>query len=263
MDPKIKNVLGAVLVVGVLALSYAGVTYSKSMGPGAYREFSVSGDATVVSVPDIAQFSFSVITEGGTDLGALSKDNIDKTNKAIAFLKDKGIDAKDIKTQNYSVDPRYTYPSCGPSAPGYIQSCPPASITGYTITQSVMVKIRDFTKIGDAMSGVVSNGANNVSGLSFTIDDPDALQNQAREEAIGKAKDKAEAVAKAGGFHLGKLVAIEDGASYDPYYGYGMGGDGYATKEMSAVAPQANVAPSIEPGSQDVKMTVTLRYQIR
>jgi hypothetical protein len=135
--------------------------------------------------------------------------------------------------------------------------CPPSDIVGYTITQSVTVKVRDFAKAGDILGGVVEKGANSVSGLQFIVDDPTEVQNKAREEAVAKAKAKAEAMADAGGFSIGRLLNIyESGAMPQPYYydsrmkTLGMGG-----AEASA--------PSFEPGSQDTNVTVTLQYEIR
>jgi uncharacterized protein len=259
MNSKTKIYFGAGFLV--IALLFAGAyfcyvnAYSRSIQPSAYRSFSVSADAKVVAVPDVSQFTFSVITEGGKDIASLQKTNTDKINKAIDFLKAKGIDQKDIKTLNYSLDPKYTYYNC-PHPESSITPCPPAQITGYTITQTVSVKVRDFTKIGDVLGGVVDNGANSVSQLSFTIDDPTSLENQARDQAIAKAIEKAKLTAQAGGFKLGRLLSIDEG--YTPYYSYG---GGISAKDMSSIP--SNITPNIEPGSQEVTANVALRYEIK
>lgn len=257
MNNIIKNILGVALILTLLGVmgavtQYIGV-YEKSVDPASFRSFSVLGDGKAVGIPDIAQFSFTVITNGGKNIGSLQQDNTNKMNAAIAFLKSKGIDTKDIKTQSYDVQPRYQYYNCSKDT----GVCPPAEIVGYSITQTALVKIRDFAKIGDTLSGVVDKGANSVSGLSFTIDDPTAVQNDARAEAIGKAHAKAESLARAGGFALGRLISIEEGNMYQPpIYAmesakYGMGGG------------VASSAPSIEPGSQEVNVSVVLKYEIR
>ena len=257
MDEKIKNVLGGVaIIVGVLltfaVASYVS-SYAKSVDPSSFRSFSVAGDGKAVIVPDVARFSFSVITEGGKDVGMLQQENTKKVNAINTYARTEGISEKDIKTLSYNVDPRYQYYMCPPKEGGV---CPPAEIAGYTILQSVQVTVRDFSKIGTLLSGVVANGANSVSQLTFTIDDPTIVQNEARAEAIVKAKQKAEGLAAAGGFRLGKLLSIEEYAQ-QPGYPYpvyeravgGMGGGG--------------AIPSIEPGSQEVSVSVTLRYEIR
>lgn len=255
MSNRIKNYLGVAAIIAMFMLAFAAWnyadSYSKSIQPSSFRSFSVSGEGKITTIPDVAQFTFSVITQGGKEIGKLQGENTEKVNKAIEFVKSNGVEAKDIKTQNYNLEPRYQYYSC-PKEGG---PCPPPDIVGYTVTQTVLVKIRNFDKIGDILSGVIKNGANEVSQLSFTIDDPTKLEDQARAEAIEKAKEKAKSVAKAGGFRIGRLLSIEEGG----YYPKAMPLYGLRTETVSAGAP----APTIEPGSQEVTINVTLKYEIQ
>lgn len=256
MSAKIKDYLGIATIVTLVVFSVSLLgglyTYYQAVKPSSFRSFSVTGEGKIVAIPDVAQFSFSVITEGGKDLDALQKQNTEKMNKAIAFVKASGVEAKDIKTQSYDVQPRYQYYGC-PRDGG---PCPPADIVGYTVSQNVLVKVRDFTKAGGILSGAVQNGANTVSQLTFTIDDPTSVQNEARNEAIRKAKEKAEGMAEAGGFRLGKLISIsEQGSNQFPRY-YDMKAEAVGS---GAIAP----APTIEPGSQDLVVNVTLNYEIK
>ncbi len=256
MDTNIKNAVGITLVLTMLIFAYAAVnaakSFSKMIQLSSFRSFNVSAEGKIVAVPDVAQFTFSVITEGGKNIASLQKDNTQKINDAIKFVKSQGVEAKDIKTQSYNLSPRYQYSSCKVGS-----VCSPAEIVGYTITQTISVKVRDFEKIGDLMSGVTQNGANSVADFSFTIDDPTEVQNQARAQAIAKAKEKAQAVAKAGGFKLGRLLSIEEANTGMPAYSnyelmrsdIGMGGGGSLT-------------PTIEPGSKDITVDVTLKYEI-
>lgn len=256
MNEKIKNYLGLAIIIVLFIFSF--ITwkyvdfYSKSIQPSSFRSFSVTADDKVVAIPDVAQFNFSVIVQGGKDIASLQKENTEKINKAIGFLKSQGINEKDIKTLAYNLEPRYQYYSCPreTAAP-----CPPPEIVGYTITQTIQVKVRDFNKIGDVLSGVIQNGANSTSQLSFTIDDPTQFQNQARVKAIKKAQEKAEVIAKAGGFPLGRLLSIEEGGQPQPVYRYGLGG-----AELNALG--AVPAPTIEPGSQEISVSLTLKYEI-
>ena len=263
MTEKLKNYLGWVLIISILLVAFSAwryvSAYARSIQPASFRSFSASGEGKVVVVPDVAKFTFSVITEGGTDMGKLQTDNTTKINQAIDFLKKQNIDAKDIKTENYNLSPRYETANCGFRSDGFSQTCPPPKIVGYSINQTVAVKIRkdNFSKIGDALSGVVSNGANSVSQLDFTLDNPVTAENEARAQAIMEAKVKAKSIAKAAGFSLGELLGIDEGGGnypMDKVYtleAMGRGGD-------VAAAP----APSIEPGSQEVRISVTLRYEI-
>jgi uncharacterized protein YggE len=295
MNQTLKSVVGAAVGLAVLAVGYSAVSYvnsyGKSIQPSSFRSFSVSGDGKSINAPDIAEFSFQVITEGGNDLTALQKQNTDSANKVIAFVKSEGVADKDIQTEYYNVNPRYTSYGCydapvsstptmmrgtvssgsgssgsstgvmvtPPVAPSSttVKTCPPPSIVGYTVTQSVSVKMRDFTKVGDIVGGVVTNGANQVGSLTFTLDDPSKAQDAARGQAIEKAKAKAESVAQAGGFSLGRLLNIQENGNnpYPMYKSYSM--------DSGIAAPTSVPAPSIQPGSQETKVTVTMTYEIK
>lgn len=256
MDDKNKSYFGAAFVIVLFIFAYAALSYvssySKSIQPSSFGSFSVSAQGKITAIPDVAQFTFSVITQGGKDIISLQKENTEKANKAVAFLKAQNVDTKDIKTVSYNLEPRYQYFDCNRLAnEGKI--CPPPEIVGYAVTQTVSVKIRDFGKIGGVLSGVVENGANSVSQLSFAIDDQSSVEGKARDEAIGKAREKAETIAKAGGFKIGRLLSIEEGFSPTPFYAF-------AGEETKGVMPSV---PTIEPGSQEVTVNITLRYEIQ
>lgn len=239
----------ATLIVFAISTLWFVASYSRAAEPTSFRSFQVSGEGSVVTIPDIAQFSFGVITQGGINLGITQEENTKEMNAILAFLVNQEIEKKDISTKSYQVNPRYQYYSCnrenGP--------CPPPEIVGYTVEQTVQIKIRDFSVIGDLLTGVVSRGANNVSQLSFRVDDPTKIQNEARKEAVEKAKGKAQSLAEAGGFKVGRLLSIQEGFASSPRYDF-------VTLES---ASKGTPSPSIEPGSQEVKVSVTLTYEIK
>lgn len=257
MNTQIKNALAVVAVLFLVVIAGSAIsyvrTYDRQAQPGNFRSFSVTGEGKVVAVPDVAQFTFTVITEGGNDVASLQEQNAEKTNAAIAYLKGEGVEDEDVKTQNYNVQPRYQYSSCREGG-----ICPPPEIVGYSINQSVQVKVREFTRAGELLSGVVKAGANSVSQLNFTIDDPTSLESDARALAIMQAKEKAEAIAEAGDFKVGRILSIgeyNDGPQPMPY-AYGLGAGGYAEDSVAK-----NVVA--EPGSQEVNVNVTVTYEIR
>ena len=258
MNSSLKNLLGVVMVAAIVVGTYVifsvSQVYDRSSEPTNFRSFSVSGDGKATGTPDVATFSFQVITEGGLDVTKLQSENAAKMNGAIEYLKKEGIDAKDIKTKQYSVSPRYQSVVCEYTA-GKV--CPPATIVGYTVEQGVGVKVRDFGTISKLLSGVVTSGANQVSEIQFAIDNPTAVENMAREEAIAKAKEKAKSIATAGGFTLGRLLEIsESSGGYSPYYARS------AVMDMAG-SKEAAVAPTIEAGSEEINISVSLKYEIR
>ena len=243
------TIIGTLVVFALSAVWFV-ASYSKATEPASFRSFQVSGEGSITAIPDIAEFSFGIITQGGVDLTQTQEENTKEVNAAIAFLKEQGIEKKDIATKSYRVNPRYQYYSCnGENGP-----CPPPEIVGYTVTQTIQVKVRDFRVIGGLLAGVVENGANSVSQLSFTIDDKTKVQNEARAKAIENAKEKAVAIAKAGGFKVGRLLSIQE--SFSPSF------DDYITLESSRKGIPS-LTPTIEPGSQEVSITMILTYEIR
>ena len=254
MDESIRKYLHIALIITALTFSYAAVSYVNSFkdsaGLGA-PSFSVSGEGTVVVVPDIAQFTFGVLTEGGSNLSDLQSENATRINRVIDFLKSNGINEEDIKTQRLNITPRYQYSNCFGEFRGV---CPPPEIVGYTIDQSVRVKVRDLNTVGDIFAGVVDNGANTASNLLFTIDDRTLFENQALAEAIAQAREKAEALAEAGGFRIGRLLSVE-AADFGPRPVFELGINDSFRSEA--------VAPNIEPGVEEVSVSVILRYKIR
>ncbi|MCR4284357.1 MAG: SIMPL domain-containing protein [Parcubacteria group bacterium] len=267
-EDRIKKYLKITGIFIMLVLSYTALSlassYSRSIDPASLRSFSVSGEGKVTAIPDIAQFTFSIITEGGVDIAELQKENTSKSNKAIDFIKANGVENKDIKTQSYNIEPRYQYYNCG-IRPLYStgidtiypaqEPCPPSEIVGYTIRQTISVKLRDFSKTGEVLSGVVKNGANDVSSLTFTIDNQKEIEKEARDAAIKEAREKAKEIAKSAKFRVGDIISINEGYS-TPFIRYGISGASITeTKDASA--------PQIEPGSQEIIVNVTIQYEIK
>ena len=243
------------IAVSVAALGYA-YQFGREVNQGnSNRTFTADAESIVSVTPDVAKFSVSLVTEGGKNVSDIQKQNIDKMNSINAYLKEMGVGKKDLQTTNYSLSPRYSYPNCERTGQSV---CPPPSISGYTLTQSLSVKVRDLEKLGDMLSGVVEKGANSVSSVSFVVDDESTAKNQARGEAIMKAKKNAMDIAKAGGFRVGKMTALyeDQGSPVSPMYNYaeGMGG---MSKSMDVSSP------TIEPGTSEMKVHVTVTYEIR
>lgn len=256
METLLKNLLMLALIVtlgGIMILGYRfSTSYDRVSTPSSFRSFTVQGDGEAVGVPDIASFSFETITEGETNISTLQSQNADKMNKVIDFVTKQGVDKKDITTAQYTIQPRYESSNC---VYGSGKPCPPPSIVGYTVQQTVYVKIRDFNLISSLLSGVVTNGANTVSNLQFALDDSTVLENTARTAAIKKAQEKAKSVAKAGGFKLGKLLEIQENFS-TPYAQPRM------MDVMAVKSESAPIAPTIEAGSQEITINVSLKYEI-
>ncbi len=252
---RLKQGLFIAGIIALLAVAYGAVmyvrVYDRSIQPGSFRSFGVFGEGKAVVVPDVARFTFGVLSEtANKDIAKLQTDNTVKMNKIIEVIKKAGVNAKDIKTENYNLSPRYQYCTTRDGL------CPPAQIVGYSINQTVAVKVRDFSQIGPLLSAVVGAGATNISQVEFTVDDMEQVKNEARSEAITQARNQAKAIAKAGGFRVGKLLSLEENNGPIPY----LADDKFSRSGvMETTVAQA---PTIEPGQTEVKVNVVLRYEI-
>lgn len=214
-----KLLMSLTLVAAIVALiSYAAVNF-EYQSPGDYdATISVDGQAEVFAVPDIGQFSFSVNAEGDTAAVAQEASGT-AINDILAYLREQGIEDKDIKTQNYNLYPRYRWEERICPTSSY---CPQGERVedGFEVSQTVSVKVRETDNAGAVIAGVGERGATNISSLNFIIDDIEALKMEAREMAIKDAREKAERLADELGVDLKRVVSFyeNDNKYYEPYY---------------------------------------------
>jgi uncharacterized protein len=228
----------AVLVaLGAAVVALAGVGRPEAAG-GASKPtggITVTGIGTVNSVPNEAEFSLGLQTEGATAREALAA-NSEKMRHVLAALKAVGVDKADIKTQDISVSPSYA---------------DEGRIDGYTASNTVSVKIHHLSKAGEVLDAASNAGANQVYGPSLSRSDQDGLQAKALRDAVANARKKARTLADAAGVELGPVTAITEGFSggAEPYY-------------AEAGARVMDKAVPIEPGTQDVQASVTVTFAI-
>lgn len=203
-----------------------------------------SGEGEVIAKPDIAKVEFTIVTQATTSKSAQDA-NSPKSKAVVDFLKKQGIEEKDIKTASYNIFPQYSY-----------SRFDSPKIEGYEVTQKFEVKIRDLDKTNIILDGLVSAGANNIANVSFTIDDPEKLQAEARTKAIIDAKKKAKTLEKQLGIKLGKIVNFSEntGGYPGPFY--------LEAKDMGDSTGE-RVALEIPTGENEIKVDVTITYQIK
>lgn len=239
---------------------------------------TVSGKAEVKAVKDVSILTFTSRGKGKTASEAQSV-AAEQNNKALAYLKSKGVSEKDISTISYDTYPNYdqkvrpcvvegtnvTKVSSAPSmeiAP-MIAPVGPCNnyeqvIVGYETTHSVKVKIRniesDPSRAGDIVTGLATSGVL-VGNLMNTVDDTDALKSQARQLAIADARAEAEQIARSLGVRLGKVTSFYDeSAGYPPMYEGAM---------MSADYAKSTMSPEIPTGEAKIEAKVSLTFELQ
>ena len=159
-------------------------------------------------------------------------------------LKQMGVNTKDLKTTDYSVSPNYNFATGA------------QSITGYTVTQNIDLKVQPLDKVNKVLDTITKNGANLVGQVSFGFTDQKQqdLEDQARKDAVGKAKGKAESLAKAAGIRLGSIVNVTETNDL-PIRPLPMA-VGLKAEDIATAPTQ------VTPGTATVNSTVTLSYQL-
>lgn len=203
------------------------------------RLITVSAAGYAYAEPDRATVSAGVAAEADTAAAALSA-NTELMQKVVAGLKESGIDAKDIQTSNFNVEPRYSNPREGA----------PPTIDGYRVSNQVTVLVRDLKALGGLLDKLVSLGANQVSGLSFEVSKAETLKDEARKEAVANARRRAELLAAAAGAEIGEVVTIAEDVGY--------GGP----RPMAMRAAKAESVP-IEAGTETLEARVTVTWKLK
>lgn len=205
--------------------------------------FSVSGEGKAIVKPDIALVNAGVEANGATVKQV--QDEINKTtNKVTEALKDLGVDEKDIKTVNYSIHPNYDWSSGR------------QRITGYRASTSLQIKVHNIDNLNQVIDKATASGANNVGNISFDVDDKTKAEEEARKEAVAEAKKKAKQAAEIAGFKLGRIINYSESKN---------GGEiPIVYREALKLPADAGAEPTeIQPGSSEIKITVTLSYELQ
>lgn len=205
----------------------------------------VDGEGKVMAVPDTAKVTVG-IEESGISLKDVQKRASTKSKTLVDTLKKLGIDDKQIKTTSYNVFPEYNYESGSPR------------ITGYKVSSSYEVTVKDFDKVNDVLVEAVNAGAKVVGGITFEVNEETEkkLLTQAREEAVAEARQKAESLAKAAGVFLGKILNISE-SQYTP------GAVPIALKEAGIGGAEPQPQPEITPGETEISVVVSISFEIR
>ncbi len=257
-----------ILAVAFVVVALGAVSrWGSSFAPA--RELTVSSQGKTTTAPDLAEVSFSVVSQG-KDPDTLNTDNNQKMSTVIDFVKSLTIASSDIATVNYDLSPNYetntvTVPitslsvgtSLVPVSVPPVRTISSSTISSYTLTQTVEVKIHDFINIAKLLGGLPPLGVNDISGVTFTFNNPDEFLAVARGDAMTKAREKAAAMASEAGVSLGKIVSVQE------YGNVPITPMKYGAVSMAAGVSNTAATPTIEPGTQDITDQVTIVYEVK
>jgi len=230
-----------IVYIGVLARKTIVETNKIGIADRQAPSIMVSATDKASATPNLVTADLGVTNSASTAEKAGS-DNAAKTNQIIEAIKAMGIDAKDIQTSNYSVNPSYDYDNS------------PYKVVGYDANETITVKIRKTEDAGSVMNKALSLGATNINGLQYTVEDPAAVEAEARQNAIAKAYEQGAAIATAMHAKLGHVISYSE---YD-----NSPGPMYFDKMMASDSASNGMVPSLQPGQTEVSKTVSIEFAI-
>ena len=238
--------IGAALVI-VAALAAAMLIGPRqgisSSDDGLPRIVTVSGLGEIKARPDMAAITSGVTSEAPTAQAALARNNAAMT-AVISALKNAGVSQDDIQTSNFSVSPQYP-----PYQPGQTTS---PRISGYQVSNQVTARVKNLDKLGSILDALVQAGSNQISGISFDIDQPKPFLDDARKKAVADAHSKAELYATAASVSLGRVIQISESAVVVPQ----------PFRMRMAEASQDASVP-IAAGQNTVSANINITYEIQ
>lgn len=235
-----KNVFAAFLICLLLPIA-ASADESANIFNATVLDISAQAQSKVV--PDIATISAGVVTTAPSANKAL-QDNTKKMTGVFEALKAAGIAEKDIQTSGINVNPQYVYNNN--EAP---------RITSYQVSDGITVVLRDIKNIGTVLDALISQGANQLSGPTFSVENQDAALDQARKEAMEKAQKRASLYAAAAGMKIKRIVSISEQGGYSNPRPYPM-------MQALSMAEGARAITPVAPGQVALEITVNVRYEL-
>ncbi|MEQ9517870.1 MAG: SIMPL domain-containing protein [Parvibaculum sp.] len=200
------------------------------------RTITVSGEGQISVKPDIAYVQTGVVTQAKTAVDALTA-NTQAMQAVFNGLKELGIEDRDIRTSQLSINPVYTHEARGTKP----------VITGYQASNMVSLTLRDLDRVGEALDKIVSLGSNQLHGIRFDVEKPGPLLDAARADAVKDAIRKAKILVSSAGVALGQIITINENSG-------GGGGPQFYARAMTMESSDVPVAA----GEQMLTSNVTL-----
>lgn len=248
-DPRTLGAIGGIVaVVALLIIALVAVMNEPAaqvtLSSQAQTGIAVSGSGTVTVTPDIARLEVGVEVTGRT-VAEARDDAAAAMDAVMAALADNGVDEEDVRTRSFNIYPQYNYRD---------EEAP--EIVGFIVSNQVTVTVRDIDNVSVVLDAAIAAGddAVRVNGISFTVDEPDALLDEARADAMADARARAETLADAAGVELGAVRSISESTSF-------IGNQRFAVPE-AAFDSAAGGATSISPGEQDLSVTVSVVFEV-
>jgi hypothetical protein len=232
--------VGALVVAAVVGFAARVVAAPNPTPSGPAKLITVSGTATVSTVPDEALVDLGVRSEAETGDGA-QQANAAKMQSVLEALAGVGVEQKDIETIRTSLNPQK------------LGGGSKHEQTVYVAQNTVEVTIRGLSKAGSVIDAAVAAGADQVQDIRFQVSNPTDVHTLALQEAVRGARTKADAMATAAGARVTGVVSIrEQGNAYPQSY----------NANWEAMAIPAALTPIVPPHEIETRVTVTVVWSL-
>lgn len=208
---------------------------------------SITGEAKETVMPDQAILTASVVNHD-KQLAVAKKNNDDQMEKVVKIAQEFNIPRSKITPSNLNINPEYIYND----------KTRKQEMTGYVVSRTLRITMDKLDIHERVLSALVDANVDQVSGVEFSVANPDAISDRLRVKAMENAKTKATALAAAAGVKLGKPLSINAGGGYVPPMPIPM-----ARMAMmdSGGAEKTSVAPSL-PGMLDMRESVSVVFAL-
>ena len=237
--------IATTLAVALFALPGAAPAQVPTLAPApdAVRRgtlLDVQAEGKTTRVPDVATIRAGVVAQAATAAAALA-DQAARMARVLDSLRRAGVAPRDVATAQVGLSPQYRY-----------QDGQPPQITGYQASNGVSVRFRDVRRAGAILDALVAAGANQIDGPDLSIDQPDAALDEARLDAMKRARARADLYARAAGLKVVRILTIGEGGASE-------GGPRPPIVYARAMAA-AKADTEIVPGDRDVTVTLAVRF---
>jgi uncharacterized protein YggE len=196
---------------------------------------------TVKADPDVANLSAGVSTLAPTAVEAMRL-NAEAMNSVVDRIDGLGVAREDIQTTGINLNPEYVFE----------QETNSQKFVGYRAMNRVTVTLRAIDKTGEVLDALVTAGANDISGITWSIDDPKGPQEQARQAAFATARTRAEGYARLAGMRGVRLLEVNESTTGGPPIMY----------DMAPQAASARQSSPVRPGQVQTGVTITVKYEM-
>lgn len=205
------------------------------------------GITEVTGQNDSAKISVAVVTQG-RNLEPVSLENADKTKAVIQSVKELNIKDLKLKTSDYRVTPQRDYKSR------------PPKIKGYEVHNIIEITLEGFEPeplskhVSMIIGRALESGSNNINHIQFYIKNKSALEMEALKQSTQKAMDRARTMAEAAGVKLKRIVSLSTQPIHIPTR--------QPMLRAAGIKTEASAAPPIEIGDSQIRVQVSIAYEI-